>query len=173
MMNLKGTHGTSVSRAESIRQNGFIITSGRGGKGAYLWRNSAYSDFLARAWHSQKYYDGDFNRDIDQECAIIHAVINVSENQFLDLEDPDIKDGLTHLAISKKIDLRNKKELSALYDSFVAEVEKQIMTKILTVQLRVATPKSEYVKNYPMAIAGLPLSYIVREPKIIEITEII
>jgi hypothetical protein len=171
MIELEGIHGTSSSKADQIRKSKFKIRTGRGGKGAYFWRHNKYSGILAYCWFLQAKYNGRYSGDRDKTFAEIKVKIKVPTNSFLDLEDPDIRENLADFAVSKGIDTDNdRKRMAELIEAFVTETERVLSSDIKVLQLRLPIPHD--CRDYPSAMMGFPISYIVRNESIITIIEI-
>lgn len=173
MSHLEGSHGTSSYRAEQIREEGFKLSTGRGGRGAYFWRRSEYCRDLAIAWFKQRVSEGTFSREPDVRCAVIYVQMEIPEDQVLDLEDPDVKDEIASLSTLRRINPNNDKDIAALYDLYVSEIEKELGKPIFVTIIRVAVPKN-YL-GYPMKMVGAPLCFIARDPSVPQIlrTEIV
>ncbi len=173
MEHLEGCHGTSAFRAHQIEKNGFKVSRGRGGTGIYFWRKSGYYRELAIAWFKQLEAQGTFRREPKVACAVIYVQIEVSNDQLLDLEDPDVKDQIETLSKQRHVDTSKDGEIAALYDLFVSELEKELGNSILVTIIRVAPPKNYF--GYPIKMLGAPICFIARDahvPKVLR-TEIL
>lgn len=173
MQHLEGSHGTSAYRAEQIRKEGFKLSTGRGGSGAYFWRRSNYYRDLAIAWFKQLQTERTFSGEPDVRCAIVYVQIEVPDDQILDLEDAGVKDEIASLAHLRRINVNNDKQIAALYDLYVSQVEKELKKAILVTIIRVAVPKN--FAEYPIKMLGAPLCFIARDSKLPRIlrTEIV
>ncbi len=173
MSHLEGSHGTSRYRAEQIGKEGFKLSTGRGGKGAYFWRRSAYYRELAIAWFQQLKSERAFSGEPDVKCTVIYVEIEVPEDQVLDLEDPDVKDEIASLSTLRRMNPNNDKNIAALYDLYVTQIEKELKKAILVTIVRVAVPKD--LSEYPIKMLGAPLCFVARDSGVIRIakTEIV
>lgn len=175
MIEKKGTHGTSLPIAEKIQEEGFKLSSGRGGKGVYFWRKSKYSKELAIGWYqfrcSCEKYETDNNTG-----AVIYVKMITAEDEVLNLENADIKDKITQ--ILDELDLLphpTDDEIAAVHDLFVEEIEKSLGKKIKILELRVGVPTSAgkfFYHFYDMRALGAPICYISRDPDIIDIEKV-
>ena len=170
MEHLEGSHGTSSHRADQIKKEGFRVSTGRGGTGVYFWRKSAYYRELAIAWFKQEELEGRFSREPKSACAVIYVEMVVSPDQYLDLEDPDIKDKIDALSKQKNMNVNNSREIASLYDLFVGELEKELGAAIVVTIIRVAPPKN--FVEYPIRMLGAPLCFITRDPSVPRISRI-
>src|SRR4030042_5881824 len=119
-MELFGLHGTTRSRADNILNNNFLPNPGRVGKGIYFWRKNAYSNALAKGWYDFYLKKKNYEHDTDKRFSFFNVMICVNENNFLDLESPDIKDQLALIAQKRNIDRSIKEDvISALFDYFI------------------------------------------------------
>lgn len=164
-----GTHGTSSDRAKKIARDGFRPSSGRGGSGIYFWAKSRYSHDLAVSWFKQCRDEGRYEQAPKPTCVVISAKLEAPEEKWLDLENPDLKEALLEQADARGLLQSTKtKEISGLYDLFISRLEDKLTKKFKIILLKVATPKSGYCGFYPMAFAGAPVCFIVRESSCIE-----
>lgn len=90
-----GTHGTSTSRAKSIKHQGFEMTPGRIGVGAYFWTAVDSTDpclelarRLARSWATNSQKRGQYKDDVDSSLAIVEVGIEVDHDAILPLDNP-------------------------------------------------------------------------------------
>lgn len=88
----KGTHGTAQSNADQILRSNFRPQDGRFGFAVYIWHSGAYSVELAHSWHKFRKETGSYNRLPNQDCAILEVTGEVTESQFLNLEDREVRD---------------------------------------------------------------------------------
>lgn len=169
-MKIFGTHGTTVAKAEKIEEKGFELKPGRRGTGAYFWRQGKYSRLLAIAWWDQSKKKGLYSGDHNIRCAILHAEFNIKENQYLFLS-VERKEKVAQIAISKSIDIKNKKRISDLFDMVIREWEKEKKTTFKVIESAVSPPNSEYCrKKFPKIIVGDPHCYLARTNDCIGIT---
>lgn len=175
----KGTHGTCASRAESIVQNGFSLSSvGLRGTGIYFW---GYSDMslkakaanLALCWHAFAQKRGDYSKDTDQSAAVIFAVIHVEGDELLDLESDLIRDKFEAfvLSISEKhpdLGTDTAESISKTYDVFIDLLEKKMGAPFKAIHVRVQPPKT-YKGGLSKNYTGNPSCYVVKDQQVIDV----
>lgn len=141
----KGTHGTCMSRATQIHQDGFLTKPGRIGNGAYFWTaitddHLHLSTWLAIRWAeraSQKWKA--YAQESDPSLALVQVEVEVTKDEILNLDNPeynlDLTQTLTEFAVeyfglSSVFDMTNdqfnqiEKRLCALVEGFIKLVEK-------------------------------------------------
>lgn len=170
---LSGTHGTTASKADSIRDTGFKKSKGRLGRGVYFWRENPFAELLAKSWWkfetSRKRYAADSNKC----CCVICARFKIKVNEYLDLDDKDIKDGLACLCIEKNLGyLTSDIEMAALITAFVKRLETKLDLEFKVIQSTVSTAPKHFVEEYPIKVIGSPSCYVVFCESCIEITNI-
>lgn len=171
---LGGTHGTCVSRAQKIFNEGFIISCGKKGRigsGIYFWRKGIYARPLAIAWWYYRTSCNDYDRAEKQECAVIHVSLFLNENEYLNADDFSFNEMLAEFAIRKKL-LLDEEGTSGLYDYVIGLVEEKLKTMFKVIEVRVTTPPRKFCKFYPLKLIGTPNCYMVREPSCINILNI-
>ncbi len=160
-MELTGTHGTSVALKAEIASRGFVPTRhGRGGPGVYVWRSGRLAEQLARKWYEQRLAEGAYGTGPGSKGIIVHVHIRLDDDEYLNLESPDVKDEIVGIALQQGLDTRDSSKLSALYDAYVKSLEKATEKFIVVLELRVAWPKSW--RDYPVEVAGAPVTYVIR-----------
>lgn len=125
MLTLSGTHGTSVSRADKIKKEGFKLFPGRRGTGSYFWRNGEYSRLLSIAWWDQCCNGGVYNDDENRKCAVIYADFHITNEEYYDISTFEVKEKIAKIIESKQIDKKNPKKLAELYDYAIALFEER------------------------------------------------
>lgn len=168
MVELQGKHGTTRTRANNIRDIGFLLNDGIRGFGVYFWRENAYFRDLAIAWFVNARNLNNYKDDPDRRCAVISAAIVVGDDEWLDLNDPDVEDRI--LDICKKNDYVDTMYASKLYEEYYELVQEEMGAKIKLVQARVMPPKS--AKNWLRQAIGPAICYIVRDRTCITINNI-
>lgn len=170
-MTFFGIHGTCQSIAQKIQSSNFKISTGRGGSGVYFWRKGRFSSRLSFGWYQQLKDRGKFSGEQDDSYAGIEVELIVNAGEYLDLEDPEVKEELASLIELKGIDSKSDKRMIAnLYDAFVKMVEKNAGVSMKLLTLRVAPPQN--FPEYPISALGAPISYIARDSSIINITNV-
>ncbi|SDS78999.1 hypothetical protein [Pseudomonas prosekii] len=146
-----GTHGTSLSRAESIRESGFVAKPGRIGVGAYFWTAVAETDEcldlarrLARAWATKVEKGGLYARDKDKSLAIVEVEISVEEDEVLPLDDPEMTFRLWSLLRRKLAEMfgfqkdedwigvnlsKCQEEIHGFIEAFILDLEENLETR--------------------------------------------
>jgi hypothetical protein len=159
-VDLMGTHGTSTTRAKQIVAGGFLQGQGRAGVGVYLWRDCPLAKELAAAWAEQ--HDREFAADAETDPAVVYAKVSVSENEFLDLEEPDLKDMLQTLAVEKGLTKDHTEEQArGLISMFISQYETVSESPVKALQVRLAPPESRHLTCYSIRLFGAPLCYVV------------
>ena len=139
----RGSHSTSFDRARKIQSCGFSITRGscsRKGTGIYFWAESRRYIQLASAWYTQKLKRGDFDTDKDLRGMVIIAVVEATEDGYLDLEDQQTIDALDEFIEKKRIDVSTWKNISEAIDLFVETAEEEIGISIVLVGICISPP---------------------------------
>jgi hypothetical protein len=170
MVNKEGTHGTTRSKAEAICTQGFRCGYGRGGSGVYFWHNNKYGIQLAKEWYQVHLDAGKYLHDLDNHCVIIIAKLITEDDEFLDLEDPSLKDKMAEILSAREVD-NNNRAIASFYDAFIYQIETELGKKIKLLSLRVAPPKVDD-SCYPIRFLGAPISYIARDNSCIHIQQI-
>lgn len=167
MLELKGTHGTSLARAKQII-NDKVKPSQKGllGAGFYLWRYDPYAKILAIGWCEQLKDSGEFSGDAEQECVALIVGLCVDEDEFLPLDSGELRDILAKAIAGK--DKMNFDEQSKFFDEFIFDLEQEMGSKIALVQYRVPPPKEKYCPDYPKRFLGRPICYIVKDTNIVK-----
>lgn len=171
MLLLEGAHGTTSHRASIIKLNGFQATKGRGGTGAYFWQKALYSKVLALGWCAHRKARGHYRSDKNESCVVIYAKLHVQNEAYLNFEDQTLKDKIAMLAQKMGIGRDNNK-LAALFDFFVAELEREQDVQYRVIYIRVAPPPKEYCPDYWIEISGAPPCYVARDVACIEIDRV-
>ncbi len=164
MLELYGTHGTSSAIAQKIlKSNAFRPGRGksRAGRGVYFWRKGEYSDYLAIAWWKFRFPKGSGNG------AIIHVVLSIKKEEYLNTDEFDLKEAIIRL--SKRLKKGSERQLAAIYDLFVYNLEKKQNVKYKVLEARVPTPPNTFCPEYPLSLIGVPHVYVVRHVDCIEI----
>ncbi len=163
MISKKGSHGTSKVRAQIILSDGFISGSGRGGTGIYFWEESDHYIELSKAWYCQSCERKYFKDEKNPECAVLIAELLTNDKEFLDLEDDSLKNAIFRLAKHFNIKDNDLSDLSALYDLFYENLENDLKINYKIISLRVAAPKTKFLKDYSIKILGVPRCLVVRD----------
>ena len=86
---LKGTHGTTKSRVESILLSRNIHPAiGTRGHGSYFWRFNSFAEELGVCWHKKNLSEKRYDTDEDKSCAVFTANIDVDENNYYNINAP-------------------------------------------------------------------------------------
>ena len=169
ILNLKGTHGTTKTRYNTICSERFDCKGkGRGGTGAYFWEDSPYSEDLAIAWYLSRMASGTYSRDADTTCTILTACLNLPEDEFLNLESVEIKRLLLEFIKDKDIS-DNRTNGARLHDLFIEMMEKVLGNPINVFRVNVYPPNKP--RCYPGQLVGQPGCYVARTPKCITINK--
>lgn len=171
---VRGAHGTSVSRANSIQKNGFQKSNGRFGRGVYFWSESPYAEYLAKSWWNFQSTTKDlYKYDSNKGCAVIWGLCQLLENEFLDLDNKEIKKRLAELCIKRNLGYSiNTRKLAATIVLFVSMLEKTLGNSFKVIETTVATAPKEFVEKYPISALGAPSCLIVFDEACINITTV-
>lgn len=173
---MKGTHGTSKSRAKHARDNGFDISpGGRRGSGVYFWgysNDAEYAIALAKQWWAYSSKKRKYKDDKDGRCSVILATIEVEEAYIIDLEDQFVRD--TFIEFSSiyydAVEGTKNEKISKIYDMFIADFERKVDTRIKLVCVKIQQPNGfEKLGFLPLDITGHPLCYVVKDKHCINI----
>jgi hypothetical protein len=167
-MELFGVHGTTVSCANQIEQEGFRLSQGYRGKGAYFWRENTYAEDLAIGWYLTSISQKHHSKDTDKRCAIISISINVDEDEFVSLESPNIKDNIATLF--KKGNHKDHMNAINFYEEFFEILELELNHPIKVVEIAFPAPRNCQI--YPRQALGMPITYVVRNTDCVSILSI-
>ena len=160
---LRGTHGTCVSRAESITVHGFGTGRGLRGSGVYFWSYTIesledYVRALAIAWwrfakDSKQHYKNEYN----QSCSILYVSFNLDQNDILDLENQLLRDKFIEYSqkILPKLDKHsdsNEEKIRTIYDMFVKDIENWQKKHTKLYMLKFRDQERCYLNTYPTKI---------------------
>lgn len=174
MVTYEASHGTSKKRADQIHANGFKIkhSSGRYGNGIYFWRKSHHYTNLAVGWFKFAKYKKRYHGESNPICTVIIVVLMAEEDEILDLEDDFFKDKLAKFAEAKGICGDNWDEISALVESFVQIIQKDLCIEFRIVLKKASPPPQKFCPEYPFWVLGWPDCCIVKDVTCIELKEI-
>lgn len=158
---LKGSHGTTVSRADNIRKEGFKRIIGRRGTGIYFWRDGHYCRQLSISWWKQKLDERDYSGDSDTRCVVIIGIFKLEDNEYLNIDNYEFQEKIAYLADKKKVG-GDKRKLAALYDFCISRLEQRQGIKFKIVEMRVSPPLKKYCEYYQFYAVGNPYCYLVR-----------
>lgn len=163
-----GIHATSKSRAKLIRSDGFLPGSGRVGTGVYFWRNSHYAMELARAWYV--FRQETFSKDSEPGLSILSCQLDAKEEEVLDLESVEMKDFIAEtIARIGGIPAKPAEdEICGLFDLIISDFASHHTYSVVMLIARVSAPPKS---DYPTAVMGAPISYIVLVSDRIKIEE--
>ncbi len=170
IIRIRGSHGTTASRASKILQGEWKVgeRGGRGGKGIYFWKECLHYIILAKGWYKQSLEEGRYYSDSNKECRVILSELEADEDQVLDLDDRDIRKKIYQLAMTQQLPFTTTRELSLVYDLFVEKLESKTGINFKLLIMEVPSPKEEYCPEYPRRILGLPLCCLVRDASCIQ-----
>lgn len=173
MLNLNGSHGTSNTRAQEIKESNFKIQHGKlFGDGVYFWCESSFSSDLAIGWYKFCYAKGKYNSDEDKSCAIILVGIEIDESEFLNFEADDIKKQLRDFALKNNINIQNKIKLAKIIKLFLEELKNEEGRYIKVFNKKVSPPPFQYCPQYSYKLLGYPDCLVCLAIDYIQINEI-
>lgn len=167
MLELQGTHGTSLTRALKIieTQNPRLSSAGRLGCGFYLWRYDEYAYSLAIAWCIQNKDKGVFSNDEHPECRVILVDLRVDRGQILALDEDVVQDRTIKL-LKKRPGLK-KRSPADFFEFLISLFEQERGSEFAMLRGRVSPPARKYNEGYPFLVLGQPICYVVRNMNII------
>ncbi len=175
MIQKKGTHGTCASYVEEIKEHGFKFSAGRGGTGAYFWRESKHSIKLAKAWYLFQMDRHNYDKVEDNNGAIIIVTITVDNEEFIDIEDTSVKDEFAELLESMgKLNNASDEDICGAWDMYITNIEQETGVKMKLLELRVGVPSTakRFFSFYSMKALGAPVCFIARDFECIKIENI-
>lgn len=179
---MKGTHGTSRSRAMQIQRTGFKASiQGRRGSGAYFWAyiNDSMQEYvrdLATHWWLFCQSKGDYSKDENDQCSVLFVSLDIPENQMISFENHDIRERLIKYGqnITQRLQGTEEEKTSKIYDMFVDDFEKKTGIDIKAICVKIQQPKKFNNKRLgylPLDVTGHPLCYVVKDTTCININE--
>lgn len=166
---LRGTHGTSLSRAKVIENKSMFSPSADGylGIGVYFWayeKDVLFAKELARSWWT--FQDKKFNKykaDAEPDLAILDVEISHPGDEYLDISSEYFSGLLVALAISRKIE-NNKEKINQLKVVLLKEIEEDKKINFSVIKLLVDTPPKppEGVMPYVYAIRKSSECYVIK-----------
>lgn len=169
-LELRGTHGTSRSKAESIQtERSFKPTNkdGHAGPGIYFWAINGSDDSLARhlacCWWKNYLDSGRYAKDAKKDCAVVHAIFSKPEEpEYYDASTQKFREEVFSLAQSLSMDPKLF-DMPAATATVIGRIEKHIGKKILVLKAMVKTPKAKGIQSLVAAYQGLSDVYVVRD----------
>ncbi|MEZ8467794.1 hypothetical protein AB6D20_010640 [Vibrio splendidus] len=159
-----GTHGTSRSFAEDIRNNGFDrqrLAPGRHGSGVYLWaydlNTSGTKDRaikIAKSWHSLRFAKGVYNECSKKSCAVLDCKANVILLDIVNHENANIFRTYIEASMERIEKLRltgkniEEQKATRLYGLFVKLMSQQHDKSYNAVHVLTTSPIKERVANW-------------------------
>ncbi len=186
MFDFMGTHGTCRTNADSICRNNFFLSTGRHGKGIYLWNatRDTLDDaiLLASSYAEHSRASGKFRSKNDDSVTVLICETSLPKENFLDLESIEWANALRTYILRYESRLRAltnesqvKQELSKIYDGFLAELEELANAKILIYHVKAATPppyKDERSLGFNWATQFAASCLVIRDKRVIPLTAI-
>lgn len=170
---VRGTHGTSLSRARLIEEHGFVAKPGRIGVGAYFWTAMVETDDcldlarrLARTWATKAEKGGQYASDKEKSLAIVEVEVAFEAHDVLSLDDPEMTFRLWALIrekLASLLGLKNDKdwegasdkinkrqgEIHGFIEAFILELEANLGRRFKVIFKSQACPKhSDPVLHY-------------------------
>lgn len=173
-MSLKGFHGTSKTRSDTIRADKFRHSPGRLGTGVYFWSSELYGFDLSRAWHQKSLRDGQYSTDSDSKFACIAVDLDIPEDSVVDLESAMIRKSLEKLVSERSYQVADigVNFISKIYDSFYERLERKLRGGIKVFHGKVPGPPKADLRSYRSEILGYPGCYMVLDVEIICISKV-
>ncbi|WP_415713293.1 hypothetical protein [Maridesulfovibrio sp.] len=165
MEDYEGFHGTAQSFAVVILEKGFIVSStGRRGRGVYLWKQSPYAKDLAVAYYKSSLARGSYSSLANKDCAVLKSKLTISPEEKIDLDSDELKDAIIRLATQNDYDLTDEDKISRLYDFFVEQLEQTWACKYKIALASVDVPRQKFLGyKFPTSAIGQPRCIVVRD----------
>ncbi len=123
---------------------------------------------MAKRWYEFNLKKKNYDYIKKNSFAYFEVKINVNDENFLDLEDVELKDKITEIVLIKNFDRKTSEEkISALYDYFIKKLEDELEANYYVWQLRVNAPYT--ANDYPLNTIGNPISYVVNKNSLITV----
>jgi hypothetical protein len=163
-----GSHGTCMSRAESIVADGFKPgAKGRRGDGVYLWHAESigcnYARQLAHHWFLASTKRNLYSSDGDPSEAILWGEVSAPDDEVLNLERPEFRDTLRQ-ALTKHWATINSKDPSEK-EKLVCSIHQMIIQQIEAakpVGVVLATVQAPKMPDELASYVGQPFAMIIR-----------
>lgn len=172
MVELEGSHGTSVTRAHSICKLGFIEGNRNfWGNGVYFFHRKPNGTKNARYWHKESFRH--YADDANPSCAVVHADLATPRNTFFDLSHPKF---LKHIqTLIKKTEEESKRPLSnddknGIRDVFVKNMEKKRSCACQILDTTIPIPGSFYDTRPPLRCIVVKDVNCIMQPYEIEVS---
>lgn len=166
---LRGTHGTSASRAKLILDAGKFnaSTQGRVGPGVYFWayeESRFVAEEFARLWWVFASHKKEYTGDTDPSCAVLRTEIAKPEDEYLDLTELSLREQMLEWYCKHGCTRHDVAKMSAL---FVDTIEKQAQKKFAVLKAEVPSPPTvKGSKATPLTdLAKLAAVYVVRHER--------
>lgn len=175
-----GSHGTCLSRAQSILTSGFRVGSGgRRGVGAYFWhaqtRGCEYATKLAEYWYKAAMKKGEYANESEQECSVLWGYVRAPESEVFNLESPEfrttLRQALQHhwsTIDAQKSDQREAM-ICSVHQMLIQRTEENNPHPISVVLATVTQPPK--MPDDLAGYVGNPFAIIVRKLEYLEITK--
>lgn len=180
-----GSHGTCVSRAQTIVTHGFLTKPGRIGDGAYFWTATEedhlpLSTLLAERWAERARDKWRLYQDEpDQQVAVVQVVVEVEDDEILYLDEPghhlDLRMLLSEFAteyfsLTSIFDLTNQqfekieRILYGIVEGYIKEIEERLEKSIKLIFKCQLSPKRDVISQ----IVGQASCFSVRDTSCIK-----
>ena len=164
-----GSHGTSRTRGERFRLQGFPTSDGLRGKGFYLWRKSDLWKELAQGWYKFRRSRGEYDGDRNPMGVVIYAVVETPQDRYLDLTDPEAIEQVARLAKIAGMDVTRLRQIGSAYELYISETERDLKTDYVVIEATVGPPSAEFCPEYSVAMLSSPRCYIVRRSEFLKV----
>ena len=167
---MKGSHGTTKSREESIRKFGWRMGRGRAGTGVYFWNECEHYVQLAIGWYKRALKEKRYRDDSNKLCTVIIADLEAEEDEILDFDNRELRSSVYRMAKDREFSYTNTRELASVFDLFISELEVETGSKYKIITMEVAPPGLEYC-DYPVKLLGTPICCAIRDTGCIDIID--
>lgn len=177
-MEAVGLHGTCVSNAVSIEQEGFVLSdngdSQYRGTGHYFWesyKNSEFARKLAIEWWRHCYHRNKFREKPNPSCAVIKADLKAKIERFLDFETKEVKGKFIHFLESIEETLNEEspdgENLCQSYDLFIDMYEEVNQCKLEIIRASIPLINKKLKRTARFQLLGNPVALIVKSSECI------
>lgn len=159
-----GTHGTSRSFAEDIRENGFDrqkLGPGRHGLGVYLWAYDINTGGtkeramrVAKSWHTLRFNHGNYDKCSKKSCAVLDCNANVTLLDIVKHENANVFRSFLEASTDRIEKLRlsgkniEEQKATRLYGVFVKLMSQQDDKNYNAVHVLTTSPIKEKVAKW-------------------------
>lgn len=176
-----GLHGTSISSAMQIKEEGFIIPDGDSGSGSfrgtgcYFWEHYDESNFaekLAEEWWRYCHDKGKFSKQENPNCATIFAKLKFDNSKYIDFETKQVKGAFIKFLEQVNSTLGSEKnefdDMCQKYDLFLDMLEEESGEQFDLVRASIPVTNGRMKKTARFQLLGNPIALVAKSTCCIE-----